>query len=278
MFDRLLDRFQGVLNPAAVAAKARRVPEVLNRGRIEWGSESVQGGRTTMEDRMTVIPNFVAMRGEEFGLAAVFDGHGGVEVAEKANKGLPEILARSFADGGNMEGALWGALYGLGIEMKNYHDGSTAVAALISERKLYLAYVGDSRAMILRDGVAYEVSVLHTPGSIAERERIEKWGGTVRRMGKIMRVGARGLAVSRALGDAGTQGISYQPDVYECDLLPGYQVLLMCDGVWKEFSPQNLATMGEQYPGPVALAKKLVEFASARGSGDNLTAIVAKVS
>lgn len=56
--------------------------------------------------------------------------------------------------------------------------GSTAVTAiLINNRKLWVANVGDSRAVLSRKGVAMQMSVDHEPNT--ERASIEDRGGFV---------------------------------------------------------------------------------------------------
>lgn len=56
--------------------------------------------------------------------------------------------------------------------------GSTAVTAiLINCQKLIVANVGDSRAVICRNGIAKQLSVDHEPS--AEKELIENRGGFV---------------------------------------------------------------------------------------------------
>lgn len=56
--------------------------------------------------------------------------------------------------------------------------GSTAVTAILFNcEKLFVANVGDSRAVICKDGKAKQLSVDHEPGK--ERENIENRGGFV---------------------------------------------------------------------------------------------------
>lgn len=56
--------------------------------------------------------------------------------------------------------------------------GSTAVTAILIDcRKLVVANVGDSRAIICKKGVAKQLSVDHEPST--EREQIENRGGFV---------------------------------------------------------------------------------------------------
>lgn len=58
------------------------------------------------------------------------------------------------------------------------HGGSTAVTAILIDcHKLVIANVGDSRAVLSRNGVAKQLSVDHEPST--ERDQIEDRGGFV---------------------------------------------------------------------------------------------------
>uniref|UniRef100_M8C554 protein-serine/threonine phosphatase n=1 Tax=Aegilops tauschii TaxID=37682 RepID=M8C554_AEGTA len=58
-------------------------------------------------------------------------------------------------------------------------DGSTALTAILVGNHLYVANVGDSRAVILKAGKAIALSDDHKPDKSDERERIENVGGVV---------------------------------------------------------------------------------------------------
>jgi len=61
--------------------------------------------------------------------------------------------------------------------------GSTAVTAiLIDSKMLYVANVGDSRAVISKGGEAKQLSIDHEPGNLVEKEDIVKKGGFVSNM------------------------------------------------------------------------------------------------
>jgi protein phosphatase 1B len=78
-------------------------------------------------------------------------------------------------------------------------SGSTAVAALISTKHMFLANCGDSRAVLSRAGKCVFSTLDHKPVNPEEKERIQRAGGSV----MIQRVNGS-LAVSRALGDTST--------------------------------------------------------------------------
>lgn len=75
-------------------------------------------------------------------------------------------------------------------------SGSTAVCTLISPTHFFVANCGDSRGVLSRNGEAAFSTQDHKPINPAEKERIQRAGGSV----MIQRVNGS-LAVSRALGD-----------------------------------------------------------------------------
>lgn len=58
--------------------------------------------------------------------------------------------------------------------------GSTAVTAIVVDGKdMWIANVGDSRAVVCERGAANQLTVDHEPHTTNERQRIEKHGGFV---------------------------------------------------------------------------------------------------
>lgn len=58
--------------------------------------------------------------------------------------------------------------------------GSTAATTiLINGEKLIVANVGDSRAVLCRDGVAKQITVDHNPATEKEKDLVESRGGFV---------------------------------------------------------------------------------------------------
>ena len=74
--------------------------------------------------------------------------------------------------------------------------GSTATAVLVLENEIYIANVGDSRAIIGRDGKAMNVSVDHMADLESEKMRIIIAGGVIED-GKIN----GNMILSRSIGD-----------------------------------------------------------------------------
>ena len=58
-------------------------------------------------------------------------------------------------------------------------SGTTAVCALIRDDTIYIAWLGDSTATLVREGVTVKVMDSHKPDRPDERARVEGLGGTV---------------------------------------------------------------------------------------------------
>ncbi|TYH21436.1 hypothetical protein ES288_A04G044200v1 [Gossypium darwinii] len=155
--------------------------------------------------------------------------------------------------------------------------GSTAVTAiLINCQKLVIANVGDSRAVISKNGVAKQLSVDHEPAS--ERESIENRGGFVSNFpGDVARVDGQ-LAVARAFGDKSLKKhLTSEPDVSietideDTDL-----IILASDGLWKVMSNQEAVDAIKGIKDARSAAKHLTEEAVKRNSKDDISIIVVK--
>ena len=112
--------------------------------------------------------------------------------------------------------------------------GSTAVTAiLLNGRHLWVANVGDSRAVLSQGGQAIQMTIDHEPNT--ERLSIEDKGGFVSNMpGDVPRVNGQ-LAVSRAFGDKSLKThLRSDPDVKDSSIDDRTDVLVLAsDGLWK---------------------------------------------
>ncbi|KAF0890655.1 hypothetical protein E2562_004169 [Oryza meyeriana var. granulata] len=133
-----------------------------------------------------------------------FIGHGGAKVAEYVKQNLFSHLLRHPKFISDTKVAIDDAYKSTDSEFLESDSsqnqcGSTASTAVLVGDRLFVANVGDSRAIICRGGNAIAVSKDHKPDQTDERQRIEDAGGFVMWAG-TWRVGGV-LAVSRAFGD-----------------------------------------------------------------------------
>lgn len=91
-------------------------------------------------------------------------------------------------------------------EKISYRAGTTAVVALVTKDRYYVANIGDSRAVLNRGDSAIALSTDHKPDSPHEKNRIQKAGGYVQQ-GRVN--GA--LSLSRSFGDFEYKHFSTRP-------------------------------------------------------------------
>ncbi|XP_047328385.1 probable protein phosphatase 2C 59 [Impatiens glandulifera] len=249
-------------------------------GKFSYGYASSPGKRASMEDFYET--RIDGVDGEIVGLFGVFDGHGGARAADYVKQNLfsnlishPKFISdtkSAIADAYNHTDAEF-----LKSENNSTRDaGSTASTAILVGDRLLVANVGDSRAVICRGGNAIAVSRDHKPDQTDERRRIEDAGGFVMWAG-TWRVGGV-LAVSRAFGDRHLkQYVVADPEIREEKVDSSLEFLILAsDGLWDVVSNEEAVEMGKPIEEPEAAAKRLMQEACQRGSGDNITVVVVR--
>ena len=177
-------------------------------------------------------------------------------------------------------------------------DGTTATVAIVKDKELLVANVGDSEAVLAaRDGElkAISMSNIHcVKENPDEVERVKAAGGLIYRN----RVGHPALnpayfsiGVSRAIGDlmfkhphytdSKESGIIADPEFKQVVLEEDKHsfLILACDGLWGSMNHQQAvdivgACLAERADDADAAAAALVDKALEEGSLDNVTAMV----
>jgi len=214
-------------------------------------SSCMQGWRIHMEDAHTGYLNLPTDKSASY--FGVFDGHGGMKVAQYAGNNLHKLLTtQSEYDNGDVPEAIRKSFLQLDqnmLEDKEVRDelaGSTGIIVLIKDNLIYCGNAGDSRAVASVGGRAVSLSHDHKPSIQAERERIISAGGWV----DWNRVNGN-LALSRALGDfvfkkntkksAEEQIVTANPDVIIKEKTDNYEFIVMaCDGIWDVLTNQEV--------------------------------------
>ncbi|KAI1235711.1 hypothetical protein IHE44_0001791 [Lamprotornis superbus] len=268
---------------------------------------------------------------------AVFDGHGGVRASKFAAQNLHQNLIKKFPKGevasvekivkrclldtfkhtdeeflkqasshdtsitdGETVDAFDPAINSLktfNFKKPAWKDGSTATCVLAVDNILYIANLGDSRAILCRYNeesqkhTALSLSKEHNPTQYEERMRIQKAGGNVRD-GRVLGV----LEVSRSIGDGQYKrcGVISVPDIKRCQLTHNDRfILIACDGLFKVFTPEEAVNFIvscledkniQMREGKLeadaryeAACNRLANKAVQRGSADNVTVMVVRI-
>ena len=88
------------------------------------------------------------------------------------------------------------------IDTPEFQSGTTATVCLLRDGiELVIGHVGDSRAILCREGYAIRLSEDHHPDNHREKERIQRSGGVVSHNSQgVTQVNGR-LSMTRSLGD-----------------------------------------------------------------------------
>ncbi|KAA0058110.1 putative protein phosphatase 2C 8 isoform X1 [Cucumis melo var. makuwa] len=273
---------------------------------IEADAAEDKGSRHTMEDAWVLLLDASLdfpgkLRCAHF---AIYDGHGGRLAAEHAQKhlhknvlssGLPRELLdvkatkKAILDGFRKtdESLLQESSAG------GWQDGATAVCVWVLGQTVFVANVGDAKAVVARSlttdkstnnsngGSSLKAIVLtreHKAIYPQERARIQKAGGVVGSNGRLQ----GRLEVSRAFGDRQFKklGVIATPDIHSFELTDReHFIILGCDGLWGVFGPSDAVDFVQKLLkdglSVASISRRLVrEAIRERRCKDNCTAIV----
>ncbi|KAG2590142.1 probable protein phosphatase 2C 7 isoform X1 [Panicum virgatum] len=247
-------------------------------GSLNCGYSSIRGRRPGMEDFYDIKSSTIDDK--QINFFGVFDGHGGTRAAEYLKEHLFENLKKHPAFVTDTKSAIsetykkTDADFLDAVAEGNIQVGSTASTAVLVGNHLYVANVGDSRAVISKAGKAIALSDDHKPNRSDERKRIEDAGGIVVWSG-TWRVGGI-LAMSRAFGNHLLKRfIVADPEIQDQEIDGELEFLILAsDGLWDVVPSEHAVAFVKDEDGPEAAARKLTEIAFRRGSTDNITCIV----
>ncbi len=232
---------------------------------------ALQGDRETMED--TFAQSKICVYRSKMIQLSLFDGHSGKGCASFLEKEISGYLKKTLAQQkalsdsfifnvlkttfvylGDQYRYLNKASSLCNTHLPNKHfSGSTAITALIGKNTLWVANVGDSRAILIHsNGKVEALSNDHKPDREENRNGIIKRGGKIypRTFSDVSRVkhrkGTKRFAVSRAVGHPeNLSGINPRASIISYDLtkLSGsYNFFVIAtDGFWDVISSTNAA-------------------------------------
>ncbi|XP_059193914.1 LOW QUALITY PROTEIN: protein phosphatase 1F [Centropristis striata] len=265
---------------------------------------AIKNKRRKMEDKHLALAEFNQLFGIKDGVPrayyAVFDGHGGVDAATYAATHLHVALSKQQTLQGDAATAFKTAFLHIDETFKGkakrerLRSGTTGVAVLVQGQELTVAWLGDSQAILVRNGQVVTLMDPHKPDREDEKQRIEDLGGCITFMG-CWRVNGT-YAVSRAIGDFDQKPyVSGDADCSTTQLFGDEDyVLLACDGFFDSIKPSEVPHMvldalqqsGEPEDGGDApleksedtiglrVAQQLVGHAKEAGSSDNISVML----
>ncbi|MBV9712935.1 MAG: serine/threonine-protein phosphatase [Ktedonobacteraceae bacterium] len=152
-----------------------------------------------------------------------------------------------------------------GDEKGKVDMGTTCVAAVLQDERVYVANVGDSLAYVIRGGKIMQIAQVHS------------WVAEQVQAGLLTEEQARSHekrnVITRCLGT----GLTVEVYVTSEPILNGDILVLCTDGLWSLVEEDELRSIVEQYNSQES-AKRLVERAKENGGPDNITAVVVHVS
>uniref|UniRef100_W5K653 Integrin-linked kinase-associated serine/threonine phosphatase 2C n=1 Tax=Astyanax mexicanus TaxID=7994 RepID=W5K653_ASTMX len=251
----------GDLDQQQVEEKDEAEKKVCKLAKLKGVVAARRGEREEMQDAHVLLPNLsecmkTLPAQSRLSYFAVFDGHGGARASQFAAENLHHTVISKFPkDVENLDKLVKKCLLDSFRQTDEdflkkasskpaWKDGSTATCLLVVDNVLYVANLGDSRAVLCRieqtdsgdeNCVTLALSKEHNPTIYEERMRIQRAGGSVD--GRVLGV----LEVSRSIGDGQYKrcGVISTPDLRRCQLTPKDFVILACDGLFKVFSAEE---------------------------------------
>ncbi|KAK4277537.1 hypothetical protein QN277_015524 [Acacia crassicarpa] len=272
---------------------------------LSYGSVSLIGRRKEMEDAVSIEAGFVVRERTKCDFFAVYDGHGGSQVAKACRERLYQLVAEELErlgrNGGEVdwEAMMEGCFAKMDSELADNAAvrtvGSTAVVAVVGKDEVVVANCGDSRAVMGRGGEAFALSDDHKPDKPDELMRIEAAGGRVINWNGHRVLGV--LATSRSIGDQHLRPyVISKPEVTVTKRTNKDEFLILAsDGLWDVMSSEaacevvrkclsrqgrrnNYSSELQNHQSPASeAAAVLAELAMAKGSSDNTSVIVVQL-
>jgi protein phosphatase 1L len=207
-------------------------------------------------------------------LVGVFDGHGGSLVAEHAAAHAARLVESALGRGLRDE-ALWREVFA-GLDPDIQGCGSTATLLLERDRHLSIAWVGDSRALLVTVQGCDVLTPDHRIDRADERQRVLAAGASLAPPYVVDPTLGQGLMMTRALGDRELRriGVVAKPEVVT--LAPGATAqgfVVATDGLWDVVTNEEAASICRDAE-PQAAAERLVELVIRRDGADNVTVVV----
>ncbi|HOC23236.1 MAG TPA: protein phosphatase 2C domain-containing protein [Anaerolineaceae bacterium] len=240
--------------------------------------------RTHNEDALFSLSTQVCLQAQHraLGLYMVADGMGGHVDGERASslaiQAASRVLLQKFFDpltleppfpsGKSVEALLNQAMQAAQMAVLEGvpGGGSTLTLALVLERQVYYAHVGDTRLYLYTHSGGLQA--LTRDHSVARR---------LVDLGQLNAAEAQVNPLRNSLFRALGQGEGFSADFGEVTIEAPAKLLLCSDGLWGTLPEDTLVKSLQAEPLPVDAAWKLVQTANAAGGADNISVIIVDI-
>ncbi len=250
-----------ILVSVSMASWVYPMEKVIEEAEISWGVSERQGDRKTMEDAHIHEKVLIGdQQGDYFG---IFDGHGGVQAARYAARNAVSFFVEKVKISEENQNDMCELIKCACIDSYKQLDeaicnsycweGTTALSVILMGHDLYVAWAGDSRALVVDNkGALKKVTVDHRPHN--EKERIpEKYLLEQKETGKL-RIGNRqgSVSFSRSLGDRDVKKlfpnvILAVPEFFHVPVEQDDVIVLACDGLWDVLSQDDVIKFFDEH-------------------------------
>ena len=247
-------------------------------------ASSIGKVRTHNEDALFSLSTQVCLQAQyrALGLYMVADGMGGHVDGERASSLAIQAASRvllqkfldpltfepSFPSGKSVEALLNQAMQAAQMAVLEGvpGGGSTLTLALVLERQVYFAHVGDTRLYLYTQSGGLQA--LTRDHSVARR---------LVDLGQLNAAEAQVNPLRNSLFRALGQGEGFSADFGQVTIEAPAKLLLCSDGLWGALPEDTLVKSLQAEPLPVGAAWKLVQTANAVGGADNISVIIVDI-
>ncbi|OHT01018.1 hypothetical protein TRFO_07686 [Tritrichomonas foetus] len=225
------------------------------------GYSSTIGVRQTMEDSIAIHSD------KNVSIFALFDGHAGSSASIIA----ASMIKNEVAQIENPDSDFSKIFLNIQNKLRSNHvvDGCTGIISLIINDICYVAGIGDSRVILIRNNEVRRITKDEKPLDESEYRRLQEIGIGVSSDGRVQRK----LSVGRSFGDFWcTQELFLVPIVTSFHITENdLSLILACDGLWDVSKDEEVAKIYRSSKSAQDGATFLKNFAIANGSQDNIS-------
>lgn len=251
-----------------------------------FGFACDKGIRPTMEDAHVMEPQFSATHA----FYGVFDGHGGITSAEYAAQHLPNHVKKNLQLSNENEALKQGFLSCdselIAATQDVHQGGATAVCALLSPTRIFVANAGDARAILVQKSSHTALSRDHKAGKDYEKQRLVQ-SNTLGKVILVPTMPSRGFGdwkfkmpfVSKEKPHVCKDLVTAEPEImtHDRDAANDVYLILACDGVWDKVKNEEAADLARKCENAQQAAEQLMQHALAKKTMDNVSVLVVKL-